>query len=74
MLILDEPTNHLDPDTQKLIGENFECFKGTILMVSHNPSFAEAVGITRMLVLPEGKIIPYSHDTLMYYHELNTKE
>ena len=43
-------------------------------MVSHNPSFAEAVGITRMLVLPAGKIIPYSHDTLMYYHELNTKE
>ena len=74
MLILDEPTNHLDPDTQKLIGENFNEFKGTILMVSHNPSFAEAVGITRMLVLPVGKIIPYSHDTLMYYHELNTKE
>lgn len=74
MLILDEPTNHLDPDTQKIIGENFNEFKGTILMVSHNPSFVEAVGITRMLILPDCKIEKYSHDLLMYYHEINTKD
>ena len=72
MLILDEPTNHLDPDTQAIIGENFRDYTGTILLVSHNPDFVEQVGITRMLVLPEGKIVDYSKELLSYYYILNT--
>lgn len=73
-LILDEPTNHLDPDTQEIIGENFGEFTGTILLVSHNPSFVEKVGITRMLILPEGKIVDYSRDLLEYYYLINNIE
>lgn len=72
MLVLDEPTNHLDPDTQAVIGENFRDYTGTILLVSHNPDFVEQVGITRMLVLPEGKIVDYSKELLSYYYILNT--
>ena len=72
LLILDEPTNHLDPDTQAVIGENFRDYAGTILLVSHNPAFAEQVGITRMLVLPEGKIVDYSKELLEYYQLVNT--
>lgn len=71
-LILDEPTNHLDPDTQAVIGENFRDYTGTILLVSHNPDFVEQIGITRMLVLPEGKIVDYSKELLAYYYILNT--
>ena len=74
MLILDEPTNHLDPETQKIIGDNFKDFEGTIIVVSHNPEFIEQIGITRMLVLPSGKIKEYSHELLEYYYALNTKE
>lgn len=74
MLILDEPTNHLDPETQKIIGDNFKDFEGTIIVVSHNPEFVEQIGITRMLVLPSGKIKEYSHELLEYYYALNTKE
>lgn len=72
MLILDEPTNHLDPDTQAIIGENFKDYTGTIMVVSHNPDFVEQIGITRMLVLPDGKIVDYSRELLSYYYILNT--
>lgn len=72
LLILDEPTNHLDPDTQAIIGENFKDYTGTIMVVSHNPDFVEQIGITRMLILPEGKIVDYSRDLLSYYYILNT--
>ncbi len=72
LLILDEPTNHLDPDTQAIIGENFRDYTGTLLLVSHNPEFVEQIGITRMLILPEGKIIDYSKELLSYYQILNT--
>lgn len=73
LLILDEPTNHLDPETQKIIGENFKNYEGTIILVSHNPTFVEQVGINRMLILPKGKITNYSHEKLEYYYKLNTR-
>ena len=74
ILLLDEPTNHLDPETQMIIGDNFRDYKGTIILVSHNPEFVEQIGITRMLVLPSGKIEDYSHELLEYYYKTNTKE
>lgn len=74
LLILDEPTNHLDPETQQIIGGNFNLFEGTIIVVSHNPSFVEQIGISRMLILPYGRIEPYSRELLEYYYELNTPE
>ncbi|MEG1922924.1 MAG: ATP-binding cassette domain-containing protein, partial [Clostridia bacterium] len=72
LLILDEPTNHLDPETQAIIGENFKDYSGTIIAVSHNPDFVEQIGITRMLILPDGKIVDYSRELLSYYYILNT--
>ena len=80
LIILDEPTNHFDPETQKIIGENFRDYDGTIIMVSHNPSFVEQVGITRMLVLPShepdkpalGIVKNYSRELLEYYYYLNS--
>lgn len=72
LIILDEPTNHFDPETQSIIGENFKNYDGTLILVSHNPSFVEEIGITRMLTLPEGKVINYSKELLDYYYYLNT--
>lgn len=74
LLILDEPTNHLDPETQKIIGGNFALFEGTIIVVSHNPEFVEQIGISRMLILPYGRIEDYSRELLEYYYELNTPD
>lgn len=72
-LILDEPTNHLDPKTQKIIAETFKNYKGTMLVVSHNPEFVNNLGIERTLTLPSGKISYYNKEDVEYYHNLNTR-
>ena len=74
LLLLDEPTNHLDPETQRIIGENFKNYEGTIILVSHNPSFVKEIGIDRMLMLPSGKIVNFDDDILNYYYKINTKK
>ncbi len=71
LLLLDEPTNHLDPDTQTVIGENIADYEGTVIVVSHSPAFVERIGITRMLVLPDGRITDYSRELLEYYYILS---
>ena len=72
LLLLDEPTNHLDPDTQKVIGENFKNYEGTIIMVSHNIPFIESINVDRILLLPSGKIINYDKERLeKYIHNTN---
>ena len=67
LLLLDEPTNHLDPETQKVIGDNFRDYSGTIIMVSHNAEFIKSVGIDRILLLPSGKIINFDEELLASY-------
>lgn len=38
-LVLDEPTNHLDVDAKEELKRALQQFKGTILLVSHEPEF-----------------------------------
>ena len=71
-IILDEPTNHLDPETQVIIARVFRDFTGTMIVVSHNPSFVDELGIERMLVLPEGKIVEYNKRTVEKFYAINT--
>ena len=86
LIILDEPTNHFDPETQKIIGQNLKDYSGTIIVVSHNPTFVEQIGITRMLVVPSRSdrdektkrpalavIKNYSRELLEYYYYLNSE-
>lgn len=73
-LILDEPTNHLDPETQKIIADLFKDYEGTILLVSHNPSFVDRLNISRVLILPEGKIEYFSKEKVEYFNKLNSQE
>jgi ATP-binding cassette subfamily F protein 3 len=81
LIILDEPTNHFDPETQKIIGSNFHDYDGTLIMASHNPSFVEQIGISRMLILPNkdakepkmALIKNYNSDLLEYYYYLNSE-
>lgn len=74
LLILDEPTNHLDPETQLIIAETFKTFKGTMLVVSHNPDFVDNLGIERTLILPSGKISYYNREIVEHYQELNSDD
>jgi ATPase subunit of ABC transporter with duplicated ATPase domains len=40
-LILDEPTNHLDVEAKEELKKALKEFKGTVLLVSHEPEFYE---------------------------------
>ncbi|MBQ3854946.1 MAG: ABC-F family ATP-binding cassette domain-containing protein, partial [Anaerovibrio sp.] len=41
LLVLDEPTNHLDVDAKAELKRALKEYKGTILLVSHEPDFYE---------------------------------
>ena len=41
ILLLDEPTNHLDVDAKEELKRALQAFKGSILMVCHEPEFYE---------------------------------
>lgn len=43
LLVLDEPTNHLDVDAKEDLKRAIREFKGTVLLVSHEPDFYNAV-------------------------------
>lgn len=59
LLILDEPTNHLDNDTIDWLEEYLNSRKGSLLMITHDRYFLDAV-TNRIIELDQGKL--YSYD------------
>jgi len=57
-LILDEPTNHLDIYSRKIMEDYLQNYPGTILMVSHDRYFVDAVA-TRIWELNNGRLTSY---------------
>ena len=49
ILVLDEPTNDLDIETLELLEELLMDFKGTILLVSHDRAFLDAIVTSTMV-------------------------
>lgn len=43
LLVLDEPTNHLDVDAKEELKRALKAYKGSILMVCHEPEFYEDI-------------------------------
>ena len=43
LLVLDEPTNHLDVDAKEELKNALKEYKGTVLMVCHEPEFYQDV-------------------------------
>ncbi len=43
LLVLDEPTNHLDPIAKEELKKAIDSFKGTVLLVSHEPEFYQDI-------------------------------
>jgi ATPase subunit of ABC transporter with duplicated ATPase domains len=57
VLLLDEPTNFLDFDALEVVEEALRRFRGTVVFVTHDRVFAEAVGVTRRWHVADGKVV-----------------
>ncbi|MDR6568019.1 MULTISPECIES: ABC-F family ATP-binding cassette domain-containing protein [Chitinophaga] len=51
MILLDEPTNNLDLQNIKILTQIFGEYKGTLLVISHDPDFIAEVGVDDVLAL-----------------------
>ena len=51
LLILDEPTNHLDIESIETVEAGLRAYDGALLVVSHDETFLDAIGISRRLDL-----------------------
>ena len=56
VLVLDEPTNDLDAETLELLEEQLLKYPGTVLLVSHDRAFLDAV-VTSTLVFEGGSAV-----------------
>ena len=52
LLVLDEPTNHLDLEAVEQLEQALAAFAGSVVVVSHDRRFLEAIAPDRELALP----------------------
>jgi ATPase subunit of ABC transporter with duplicated ATPase domains len=53
VLLLDEPTNNLDPSSRDYVADALDSWPGTVIVVSHDTEFIDALNPDFSLVLPE---------------------
>ena len=56
LLVLDEPTNDLDIETLELLEEQLGAYSGTVLLVSHDRAFLDAVVTSTLVLEGDGRI------------------
>ncbi len=68
LLLLDEPTNHLDIISQELLEQVLQDFDGTILFVSHDRYFIDAVA-TQVWAVEDGQVHTYAGNYARYQQQ-----
>jgi ATP-binding cassette subfamily F protein 3 len=61
LLILDEPTNHLDLQSKDILLDTLRAYPGTIIFVSHDRSFMEALSTKTLELSPKGPRLFYGN-------------
>ena len=64
LLMLDEPTNNLDPPSRTAIAEALADWPGSMILVSHDIEFVEALAPQRVLMMPDGTLDYWSDELL----------
>ncbi len=64
LLVLDEPTNNLDPPSIAAVGDMLSRWPGTVVAVSHDRAFVEALAPTHCLLLPDERFTYWRDDYL----------
>ncbi len=65
LLLLDEPTNHLDEQSTELLVEQIRDYSGTIIVVSHDRHFLDAV-TTKIWSIENNKLIEHKGNYTSY--------
>ncbi len=60
LLVLDEPTNDLDLETLEVLRELLADWPATVLLVSHDRAFVDAVATATLVVEPDGRVTEYA--------------
>lgn len=60
VLVLDEPTNDLDAETLDLLEERVAEFSGTVIVISHDRAFLDAVATSTLLAEGAGEWVEYA--------------
>jgi ATPase subunit of ABC transporter with duplicated ATPase domains len=64
LLMLDEPTNNLDPQAKEALLEALHVYTGTLVVVSHDTEFVEALGPDRAVLMPDGNTVYFDESLL----------
>ena len=64
LILLDEPTNNLDPPSRTAVAEALAAWPGSMVLVSHDVGFVEALAPQRVLMMPEGELTWWDDELL----------
>ena len=64
LLLLDEPKSDLDPPSRSAIGTALSSWPRSIVLVSHDTEFVDALAPDITLLLPDGTLDYWSNDLL----------